>query len=124
MSKKILIIEDSPATASLLKSAFDKEGYEALTAKNGKEGLEKESNEKPGVVIIDTLLPDINGFEVCRKIKESRGKAAPKVIVMTGNVDAIDAVKARSAGADDYLAKTSDLSPLVDAVKGLISKEK
>ncbi|MFH1304934.1 MAG: response regulator [Candidatus Omnitrophota bacterium] len=120
MPKKILIIEDSPTALNLIKDAFENEGYNVMLSETGEEGVKKAESDKPDLVILDTLLPGIDGFEVCRRLKKTGGPAAPKVIIITGNVDAIDAEKAREAGADDYCAKTSDSSHLVTAARKLI----
>ncbi len=122
MSKKILIIEDSPTVLNMLKSVFEGEGYEIVTALTGEEGLEKQQDQTPDLIILDTVLPGIDGFEVCKKIREDKDSEALKIIIMTGNVDAIDAMKALEVGADDYCAKTTDFSPIVEAVKKLGAK--
>lgn len=119
MSGKILIIEDSPTVLGILKEMLEGEGYEILVAENGEEGIRKATQEKPDLVISDTLLPGIDGFEVCRRIKKNQEPTAPKIIVMTGSIDAVDAIKARRVGADDYCVKTSDFSSLIEAVKAL-----
>ena len=118
--KKILIIDDSPTVLDILHDKFRKEGYEVIRAENGEDGIKKAKSEKPDLVIADTLLPGIDGYEVCRKLKESKDTAAIKVIVITGSIDAIDAVKAREMGSDDYVVKTSDYLHLIEAVKKLI----
>lgn len=120
MAKKILIVEDSPTALSMLKNALRCEGHLVITSETGEEGVKKAILEKPDLVIINTILPGIDGFEVCRRIRDSLGQTIPKIIVMTGIIDAVDAVKAREFGADDYTAKTSDLSPLIETVKNLI----
>ena len=120
MAKKILIIEDDHTVLGMLKSAFEKQGYKVIPAKDGEGGLKEMEDKGPDLVVVDTLLPGIDGFEVCRRIKEDNSAAAPKVIMITGSADAVDAVKARKMGADDYCAKTSDFSPLLKAVKKLI----
>lgn len=120
---KILLIEDSPSDARLFQEALKErpqmKGYKVITAQTGEEGIKLARQERPDMVIIDTLLPGIDGFQVCQKIKKIK-KLATKVIIYTGVVDAVDAVKAREFGADDYTAKTSDLSPLIETVKKLI----
>jgi DNA-binding response OmpR family regulator len=120
VTKKILIVEDSPAALILLKSILEKEGYLTIEAENGEDGLKKAKEEKPDLVITDTLLPGIDGFEVCRQIKQIQIPTSPKVIMMTGSVDAVDAVKARKVGADDYCAKTRNFMTIIEAVKKLI----
>lgn len=121
MDKKILVIDDNKQDRMILKRFLDRTGYEQISmAESGEEGLKKAIAEKPDLVITDTLLPGMDGFEVCRQIKESMAPDAPKVIVMTGTIDAVDAVKARKMGADDYCVKTADGAPLVEAVKNLL----
>jgi DNA-binding response OmpR family regulator len=117
MAKKILVIEDSPTALSLITTILENEGYKTIGAKTGQEGVEKVVLEKPDLIIIDTLLPDVDGFEVCRQIRQNQATEFPKIIIMTGVVDAIDAVKARKSGADDYCVKTQDLSCLIECVK-------
>ncbi|MBL7072627.1 MAG: response regulator [Candidatus Omnitrophica bacterium] len=119
MRKKILIVEDSPTVLGMLKDVFENEGYNVLPAETGEDGVKMAKSDKPDLVIIDTVLPGIDGFEVCRKIKSEGASRAAKIIIITGNVDAVDAEKALDSGADDYCAKTSDFSNLVAAIKKL-----
>ncbi|MFH1046131.1 MAG: response regulator [Candidatus Omnitrophota bacterium] len=121
MEKKLLIIDDSEQDRKIMKRFLSKAGFEDITlAETGESGLQKVAEVKPDIVILDTLLPGISGFEVCKRIREVHGPETPKVIIMTGNVDAIDAVEARRSGADDYCVKTSDYGPMIEAVKKLV----
>lgn len=120
MTKKILIIDDSPTILNIMKAMFEDEGLEVITAETGKEGLDKAISGAPQLAIIDTILPDTDGFQVCEKIRQIKTQENLKIIMMTGNVDAIDAVKARRVGADDYVVKTSDLGLLMEAAKNLL----
>ncbi len=121
MDKKVLIIDDNPQDRMIIQRFLKKEGFEnIITAETGEEGLSKAESENPDFVITDTMLPGIDGFEVCRQIREKKGFEFPKVIVMTGAIDAVDAVKAKKVGADDYCVKTSDCSPLLEAVRRLV----
>ncbi len=121
MGKRILIIEDTESDLILIKHHLGRAGYnQIMTSSNAGEGIKKAMEEKPDLIISDTLLPDSNGFEVCLKIKEAFNQAGAKVIIMTGSADAVDAVKARRVGADDYCAKSSDCAMLLEAVKKLI----
>ncbi len=118
MNKKILIIDDNEQDRKIMKRLLGKAGFrEIIMAENGEEGIKKAEQDKPDLVIIDTLLPGIDGFEVCGKIRKAQGPITPKIIIMTGFVDAVDAVKARQMGADDYTVKTSDYSSLVESVQ-------
>lgn len=121
MGKKILIVEDNDDDLLIAKRYLNKAGYsDIVTAGNMAEGVSKAISERPDLIITDTMLPDSDGFEVCRNVREFYGKDKPKIIIATGSVDAVDAVKARKVGADDYCAKTSDCAPLLAAVKKFI----
>lgn len=121
MGKKILIIEDNNIDLLIVKRHLNHFGYDQIiTAEDGSSGIKKAIEEKPDLVILDTILPDNNGFEVCRQIREaSDGRGNPKIIITTGSVDAVDALQARRVGADDYCAKTSDCAPLLEAIRKL-----
>lgn len=123
MSKKILIIDDTESDRKIAQRYLNRSGYnDVVTAANGEEGVQMAASEKPELVITDTNMPGIDGFETCRQIREAGTKESPKIIVMTGAIDAVDAIKARKCGADDYCVKTSDCSQLLTAVKSLIGE--
>lgn len=121
MDKKILIVDDNEVDLLIIKRHLTHAGYDnIIIAKDAQEGIKKVAEEKPNLIILDTLLPGSNGFEICQLIREKYNQTNPKVIIVTGSIDAVDAVKARKAGADDYCAKTSDCIPLLEAVKRFI----
>ena len=121
MGKKILIVDDNAAHNEVMASLFQEAGYNDVTVgQTGAEGLELMEKENPDLVILDTLLPDTTGFDVCQKITQQRDREKPKIIIMTGFIDAVDVIKARQMGADDYVVKTADFSYLLDVVKKLI----
>ena len=109
MGKKILVIDDNEQDRKIINRFLSKAGYaDVMLAENGEDGVKIANAEKPDLVVTDTMLPGIDGFEVCRQIREAQGPTNPKIIIMTGGIDAVDAVKARKMGADDYCVKTSD----------------
>ena len=115
---KILIIEDNEDDRLIIKKVLQKLGYTHLTfACAGEEGINKAKREKPCLIIIDTILPGLGGFEICRKIKTSKPLQSAKVFILTGFANASDAAKAVKAGADAYIAKTSDYLPLITMIK-------
>lgn len=121
MGKKILIVDDNETDLLIIKRYLSHAGYnEIVSAENAGEGIKKAEVEKPDLIILDTLLPDGNGFEICQVIREKYNQANPKIIIITGSVDAVDAVRARKAGADDYCAKTFDCAPLLEALKKIV----
>lgn len=117
MSKRILIIDDNADDREILEINLRKQGFEDLVfAQNGSEGILAAGEKKPQIILLDTILPGMNGFDVCRKIREINGLEA-KIVIMTGFIDAVDAEKARKAGADDYVVKTSDSALVLEVVK-------
>lgn len=120
MGKKILIVDDNEIDLMIVKRRLIETGYDdIITTQDPGDGIKKVTEEKPGLVILDTVLPGCTGFDVCLKIREDCAGINPKIIIITGSIDAVDAVKARKSGADDYCAKTSDCAPLLEAVKRL-----
>lgn len=117
---KVLIIEDSPTTREILKEVLKEEGFQVQGVGTGQEGLSTAAAQNSDIIIIDTILPDIDGFETCRRLRQLGLAHAPKIIITTGKIDAVDAGRALEAGADDYMVKTEDFSYLLNAVKKFV----
>ena len=117
---RILIIDDDDNTRTTLSDLLGEHGYKVFESSNGEEAVEIVKKEKPNVVLLDTLMPGLDGYETCRRIKAIEG-INTKVIMVTGNVDAVDAMKAKQAGADEYTVKTSGFGGLVSMTKEMIS---
>lgn len=116
--KKVLIIDDSEQDRKILTRFLKKAGYENIVfAGHGEEGVRKAKEEEPYLIVLDTVLPDIVGFEVCKRIRGLEGIKKPKIVMQTGSIDAVDAMLAKEAGVDEYCVKTSDCGPLLDAIK-------
>ena len=118
MPKKILIVEDSPFQAEALRGALSELDCEVSIAYEGKSAL-GEALKDINILILDTVLPDIGGFELCKRIKAARPEGLT-VVMTTGKIDAVDAIKAKESGADDYAVKTEDYKHLIDVVKGYL----
>jgi DNA-binding response OmpR family regulator len=119
MKKKICVIDDDPLALRMIVAALEAEGHE-VRAFSEFEGLLQELHQSlPDLVMTDVVMPKVSGFDVCRKVKEIRPHP-PQVIVMTGKLDAIDPVKARKMGADDFVVKTSDMAVLIQAVRKIL----
>ncbi|MFC1543212.1 PleD family two-component system response regulator [Candidatus Neomarinimicrobiota bacterium] len=119
---KILVVDDDENTRITLCDLFAEVGYEVIMVPSGEEALDKAREERPAVALVDTRLPGIDGFEVCRRIKEIE-ELDIKVIIYTAYIDAVNVVKAREVGADDFMGKISDFSNLHRGV-GMLVKEK
>ncbi len=115
---KILVVDDTPADRKIISRFLKKEGFDNIIfAETGAQGLGKVKEESPDLIILDTILPDQLGFDVCRSIRKIPHAGKAKIIMATGKIDAVDAVKAKDAGADDYCVKTADCKPLIDSVR-------
>jgi DNA-binding response OmpR family regulator len=104
--KKVLLIEDDPGIRTIVAEVCKREGYEALEAGTGREGIEKSVAEQPDLVLLDWVLPDINGLEVCQEMR--RQQLACPIIMLTGKNSTVDMVVGLEVGADDYITKPFD----------------
>jgi len=102
MTPKVLLIEDEPAIADTLIYALESEGFECVKAETGHEGLSSLAREKVDLVLLDVGLPDINGFELCKRIRQDSGVP---IIFLTARSSEIDRVVGLEIGADDYVVK-------------------
>ena len=100
---KVLIIEDEPNMVVGLKDSCEYEGYDVVVARDGKEGLEKASTEKPDIILLDVMLPLMSGLDVCR-ILRTRGIETP-ILMLTARSEETDTVVGLEVGADDYVTK-------------------
>lgn len=114
---KILLIEDNPQDQKIVTRYLQRAGFnDFFIAESGEKGLELARQQNPDVILLDTLLPGIDGFETCRQLKQVQ-KVAARVVIMTGRIDAVDAEKARQMGADDYCVKTSDCAAILEVLR-------
>ncbi len=102
MSETVLFIEDDQELTEMLGSVLRREGFDCLEAQTGHEGLAKERTLAPNLVVLDLMLPDIDGWDVCRQI---RTRSTVPIIMVTGRDDLVDRVVGLEIGADDYMVK-------------------
>ena len=120
MSKKILMIEDDANMLKLAKYNLEKHGYSVISAECGKEGLRLARQENPDLLVIDVLLPRMNGFTICRMLRyDEKFKHLP-IIVLTGQVTEEHEATGKEAGADIYLRKPYDPQVLLEKIRELI----
>ena len=116
---KILIVEDEHSIAELEKDYLELSGFEVDTANDGMNGLAKALNEKFDLFILDVMLPGINGYEICSKIRENSNVP---IIMVSAKKEDIDKIRGLSIGADDYMTKPFSPSELVARVKAHLSR--
>jgi DNA-binding response OmpR family regulator len=121
MGKNILVIDDDSLAQKMIIDALKEEGHAAAASLNFEDALQKIRQKIPDLILIDVVMPDVTGFEACRRIKEMLQPHPPPVIVMTGKLDAVDPILARKKGADDFVVKTSDMGVLIQAVRKILS---
>ncbi len=121
MSKvKILVVDDSPTHLKLASNPLIDQGYEVITASDGEEALKQVENEMPVLVVLDVIMPKMNGFQVCRKIKTSADLKDIKIILCTSKTQESDKFWGKKQGADAYLTKPFSDTDLVSTVAGLL----
>jgi putative two-component system response regulator len=116
----ILVADDEPANVTLLARQMRRLGYEVLTASNGREALEVLDNNRPDIVLLDVDMPEVNGFEVCRRIKRNPEMRLLPVILVTGRSASDDRVAGIDAGADDFVTKPFVIAELTARVRALM----
>ncbi len=123
MTKKILIIEDDPAISRLVDYTLRHEGYEIITASNGVEGINKAHKEAPDVIILDVMLPGMDGFEVCHRLRDEPDTASVLILMFSAKAQEIDKNTGIKVGADDYLPKPAAPAEIVRRVSILLAKK-
>ncbi len=114
MKEKILIIDDDAGLLKLAETALKKEGLQVITAASGPEGLRTAFNEHPDLVILDLMLPDMDGLEVCRRLKEL---SDIPIIMLTALSTESDIVRGLTTGADDYITKPFGIAELIARIQ-------
>ncbi|MHC5037987.1 MAG: response regulator transcription factor [Planctomycetota bacterium] len=118
--ERILVIEDDPAIIAGIKDNLDLEGYEVLCAETGREGLRLAETKEPDLIVLDIMLPDISGFEVCRTLREMGIKAF--IVMLTAKKEEVDIVRGLTLGADDYITKPFRLMELLARIKAILRR--
>jgi DNA-binding response OmpR family regulator len=119
MAKKILLIEDDPQILNLIGQTLQRAGYEVETAMDGSEGLSKVKEVSPQLVVLDISLPGIDGYQVCRYLRQDPETVHLPIIMVTAMGRPADQRRGFEMGADDYLPKPFVLSELVNRIQSL-----
>ena len=116
---KILVVEDEPALVDTLEYSLRRQGYAVLTAGDGSSAVEIARREQPDLVLLDLLLPVLDGFEVCRILRQ---EMSVPILMLTARTEEIDKVVGLEMGADDYLTKPFNMRELMARVKALLRR--
>ncbi len=123
MVKKILIIEDDPATSRLVEYSLRHEGYQVLSASNGLDGIRKALTEAPDLIILDVMLPGLDGFEICHRLRSEPDTAKLPIMMFSAKAQDMDRNTGLLVGADDYLTKPAAPADIVSHVEALLAKK-
>jgi DNA-binding response OmpR family regulator len=117
---RILIVEDETPMRTVLQDCLEGEGYRVLTAPDGHAGLERAIKEKPDLVLLDIMMPRLDGFAVCSRLR--RASSASRILMLTAKGQVEDRVRGLDAGADDYLVKPFSTDELLARVRALLRR--
>lgn len=120
MDRKVLVVDDEQSIVTLLQYNLEQAGYEVLTATDGEEGKNKAINEKPDMIILDLMLPKLDGIEVCKQLRQQ--KIMTPILMLTAKDDEFDKVLGLELGADDYMTKPFSPREVVARVKAIFRR--
>ncbi|RDI44243.1 response regulator transcription factor [Falsibacillus pallidus] len=120
MSKKVLVVEDEQSISTLLKYNLEQAGFDALTAADGEEGIEMAISHKPDLMILDLMLPRLDGIEVCKQLRQK--KIMTPILMLTAKDDEFDKVLGLELGADDYMTKPFSPREVIARVKAILRR--
>ena len=119
MKKRILVVDDEPRMRRFVHMNLDLEGYEVMEAENGLRALERVRDDLPDLVVLDVMMPDLDGFETLERIRET---SAVPVIMLTAKGDEDDRIRGLDLGADDYIAKPFSPRELSSRIRAVLRR--
>jgi two-component system alkaline phosphatase synthesis response regulator PhoP len=124
--KRILLVDDEPDFCSIVQGQLEKEGFDAEVAYDGVEGLEKVKANPPDAIILDVMMPEMDGYEVCRKLKANDKYADIPILMLTAVADKVTSTRyshydGMSMEADDYLPKPASAEDITQSIKSLLN---
>jgi DNA-binding response OmpR family regulator len=116
----ILVVDDDPLIRTLVEHKLRLRGFEVVSAESGEDGLKQVAVKRPDLIVLDAMMPEIDGFEVLRRLKEDAATATIPVIMLTARKQESDIVSALSSGARDYLVKPFMAEELIMRIRNLL----
>ena len=121
-TQTILIIEDERSLADVLSYNLKNEGFEVLTAHDGQEGLRRAISSVPDLVVLDLMLPVLDGLQVCRQLRTNPQTQHIRILMLTAKSEEVDEIVGFNMGADDYVTKPFKVKPLIHRIKALLRR--
>ncbi len=120
MDKKVLVVDDEPSISTLLQYNLNQAGFEVITAMDGEEGFQKALDERPDILVLDLMLPKMDGIEVCKQLRQQ--KVTTPILMLTAKDDEFDKIIGLELGADDYMTKPFSPREVVARVKAILRR--
>ncbi|HAH20624.1 MAG: hypothetical protein A2Y00_02165 [Omnitrophica WOR_2 bacterium GWF2_43_52] len=121
--KRILCVEDEADMLEMVRFRLEQEGYEVISAANGKEGLDKAYKDKPDLILLDLMLPEKSGYEVCRILKSDTQFKVIPIVIFTARASVSEEQLGYECGADDYITKPFMPDDFINRIKKLLKEE-
>lgn len=121
-SKKILIVEDEESLLKLESILLSSKGYSVVGVMDGKSALEEVSTNRPDLIVLDIMLPEMDGFEVCRHIKENPSSKDIPVVMLTAKKSNSDVERGKLCGAEAYITKPFKSAKVIEVIEGLLNR--
>jgi two-component system alkaline phosphatase synthesis response regulator PhoP len=119
---KVLVVDDEEYIQHILNFSFGAEGYDVVTAGDGEEGIKKARSEKPDIIVLDIMMPKMDGYEACKRLKTDPHTKNIPVILLTAKGREVDRKLGSQAGADDYVVKPFSPGRLIERVEGMMKR--
>lgn len=119
---RILVIEDEPSQIEILRYNLTRQGFEVRIASDGEEGLQAAIEDPPDLILLDWMLPNLSGIEVCRRLRRNRGTRDVPVIMLTARSEERDKVRGLDIGADDYMSKPYSIKELIARIRAALRR--
>lgn len=121
--KQILVIDDDPQNREVVRIRLEQAGHRVIEAENGMDGLRLAGEQKPSLIILDVMMPRMDGWQVCRQLRQDRETRGIPVIMLTARTQQIEELRGWESGADEYLTKPCDHVRLLQAVEKTLRRE-
>jgi len=121
MNEKILVIDDDPNALRFIEYTLEQEGYQVLLAKDGLEGIKKARDEHPSLIVLDVMLPGLDGYALCQQLRQKPETSLLPILMLSAKARQGDKDIGLRMGADDYLTKPADPSVIIAKVKDLLA---
>ena len=122
MNPKILVVDDEPEAIELLEFNLKKAGFEVLTASDGAQAIRKARSNTPNLIVLDLMLPEIDGLEVCKMLRRDPATTPIPIIMLTAKAAEVDRIVGLEIGADDYVTKPFSVRELVLRLKAVLRR--